>query len=147
MTVLVWPHGHPVILSVNFPAITNPHVEVYAGYDAKYPEALYAGYVVGGKPKGLIPVGDVNLHLNCVNYGASATKAAKVPKGVTYRNQTALRCTLSSAGVFDLIELGRGSRVLVLHRGKQILLRADVSPTTASVTVAKGACTTHSVPS
>jgi hypothetical protein len=27
-SVLVWPKGHDVILSVNFPAIVNPHVEV-----------------------------------------------------------------------------------------------------------------------
>ena len=146
MTVLVWPHGHPVIPSVNFPAITNPHVEVYVGYNAKYPEALYGGYVVGGKPKGLIPVGDVNLHLGCVNYGTPATATAKVPNGVTYRSQTALRCTLGT-GTFDLIERARGNRVLILHRGKQILLRADASPTTASVTVPRGACKTGPVPS
>ena len=39
-----------MILSVNFPAIVNPHVEVYVGWNRKYPEALYGGYVVGGKP-------------------------------------------------------------------------------------------------
>src|SRR5581483_214328 len=27
LSVLVWPHGHPPIPSVNFPEIRNPHVE------------------------------------------------------------------------------------------------------------------------
>jgi hypothetical protein len=147
MSVLVWPHGHPVIQSVNFPSITNPHVEVYVGWNAKYPEALYGGYVVGGKPKGLIPVGDANLHLGCVDYGTSAKPTAAVPGGVTYATQTGLRCTLAGTGVFDLIERGGGSRVLILHQGKKILLRADVTPTKASVTVPKRACTKQSVPS
>ena len=146
-TVLVWPHGHPVIPSVNFPAIVNPHVEVYVGWNPKYPDALYGGYVVGGKPKGLIPVGDVNLHLDCVDYGTPARATAVVPGGVTYTTQTALRCTLAGVGAFDLIERGGGSRVLILHNGSKIMLRADVTPTKASVTVAKGACSKRPVPS
>jgi hypothetical protein len=36
--------------------------------------------------------------------------------------------------------------VLILHNGPKILLRADVSPTTASVTLPRGACTRTSVP-
>ena len=87
-----------MIPSVNFPAIVNPHVEVYVGWNTKYPEALYGGYVVGGKPKGLIPVGDVNLHLDCVDYGTPARATAVVPGGVTYTTQTALRCTLAGIG-------------------------------------------------
>src|SRR6476661_3237678 len=79
MSVLVWPRGHNVIPSVNFPAIVNPHVEVYVGWSKKYPEALYGGYVVGGKPVGSIPVGDVNLRLNCINYGGAAKATATVP--------------------------------------------------------------------
>jgi hypothetical protein len=146
ISVLVWPHGHPVILSVNFPAIVNPHVEVYVGWNAKYPEGLYGGYVVGGTPKGGIPVGDVNLHLNCINYGAPAKATSSVPGGVRVTGQTALKCTFSGSGVFDLIERGGGSRVLVLHNGPKVLLRADVSAKTASVTVPKGACTKAPVP-
>jgi hypothetical protein len=146
-SVLVWPHGHQVIPSVNFPAITNPHVEVYVGWNAKYPEALYGGYVIGGKPKGVIPVGDVNLRLGCVDYGTPAKANAVVPGAVTFATQTGLRCTLAGAGAFDLIERGGGSRVLILHRGTQVLLRADVTPTKASVTVPKGACAKQPVPS
>ena len=107
--------GHGVILSVNFPAIVNPHVEVYAGWNQKYPEALYGGYVVGGVPKGGIPVGDVNLRLGCINYGNPAKATATVPGGVKVSTQTAL-------------------------------LRADVSPATASVIVPRGACTRQPVP-
>ena len=147
MSILVWPHGHGVIPSVSFPAIVNPHVEVYVGWSQKYPEALYGGYVVGGKPKGAIPVGDVNLHLNCINYGNTAKATAAVPGGVKISTQTALRCTFAGSGVFDLIERGKGARVLILHNGSKILLRADASPSTASVTVPKGACTRTSVPS
>ncbi len=145
-SILVWPHGHPVIPSVSFPAIVNPHVEVYVGHDKRYPEALYGGYVVGGKPKGLIPVGDVNLRLDCVDYGTPAKATATVAGGVTYSTQTGLKCTLGGFGAFDLIERGGGSRVLILHQGAKILLRADVSPTTASVTVPKGACVKQPVP-
>ncbi len=147
MSILVWPHGHGVIPSVSFPAIVNPHVEVYVGWSPKYPEPLYGGYVVGGKPKGAIPVGDVNLHLNCINYGTTAKAAATVPGGVKVSAQTALRCTFTGSGVFDLVERGKGARVLILHNGSKILLRADASPTSASVTVPKGACTRTSVPS
>ncbi len=147
VSVLVWPHGHTVIPSVNFPAITNPHVEVYVGWNSKYPEALYGGYAVGGKPEGVIPVGDVNLRLGCVDYGTPAAATATVAGGVTYSNQTGLRCTLASAGVFDLLERPRGARILILHSGKRVLLRADVSPTKASVTVPKGACKRQPVPS
>jgi len=146
MSVLVWPHGHRVIPSVNFPAIVNPHVEVYVGWNSKYPEPLYGGYVVGGKPVGSIPVGDVNLHLNCVDYGTPAKATATVAGGVKVSAQTALRCTFAGSGVFDLIEKGGGSRVLVLHNGPKIILRADASRTTASVTVPKGACRRASVP-
>jgi hypothetical protein len=148
MSVLVWPHGHGPIPSVSFPAIHNPHVEVYVGWSPKYPEALYGGYVLGGKPTGgLIPVGDVNVHLNCINYGATAKATATVAGGVKVSMQTALRCMFVGSGVFDLIERGRGARVLVLHNGPKVLLRADTSPTTASVTVPKGACTRQPVPS
>ena len=59
---------------------------------------------------------------------------------------TALKCTLKGSGVFDLIERGKGTRVLILHNGPRLLLRADVSPKTASVTVPKGACTRGAVP-
>jgi len=147
MSVLVWPKGHGVIPSVSFPAIVNPHVEAYVGWDKRYPEALYGGYVVGGKPKGGIPVGDVNLRLNCINYGDPAKATATVPGGVTYRTRTALRCTFAGSGVFDLVERGKGSRVLILHNGPKVLLRADASPSTASVTVPRGACSTQPVPS
>jgi hypothetical protein len=146
MSILVWPHGHGVIPSVSFPAIVNPHVEVYVGWSPKYPEPLYGGYVVGGKPKGVIPVGDVNLHLNCVNYGTTAKATATVPGGVRVSAQTALRCTFTGSGVFDLVERGKGARVLILRNGSKILLRADASPTSASVTVPKGACTRTAVP-
>jgi hypothetical protein len=146
MSILVWPHGHGVIPSVSFPAIVNPHVEVYVGWNTKYPEPLFGGYVVGGKPKGLIPGGDINIHLGCFNYGTPATAAAVVPGGVTYSIQTALRCTFPQVGTFDLIEHPHGTRILVMHRGKQILLRADVSPTKASVTVPRGACVRQPVP-
>jgi hypothetical protein len=146
VSVLVWPHGHGVIPSVSFPAIVNPHVEVYVGWSPKYPEPLYGGYVVGGKPKGGIPVGDVNLHLNCINYGTPAKVTSTVPGGVMVSTQTALKCTFKGSGVFDLIERGRGSRVLILHNGSKVLLRADASPKTASVAVPKGACTRASVP-
>jgi hypothetical protein len=144
MAILVWPHGHQVIRSVNFPAITNPHVEVYSGFDKKYPEPAYAGYVVGGKPKGQIPVGDVAIA--CADTGQSAKATAAVPNGVTYRMQTGLRCTIAGAGMFDLLELGKGARALILHRGSKILLRADASPTTASVTVPRGACVRQPTP-
>lgn len=146
MSVLVWPHGHPVIPSVNFPAITNPHIEVYVGWSSRYPEALYGGYVVGGTPKGGIPVGDVNLRLNCINVGATAKATTVVPGGVKVSVQTALRCTFKGSGVFDLVERGKGARVLILHDGPKILLRADASPTTASVTVPRGTCTRAAVP-
>jgi hypothetical protein len=136
-----------VITSVNFPAIVNPHVEVYVGWNQKYPEPLYGGYVVGGKPKGGIPVGDVNLHLNRINYGATAKASATVRDGMKISTQTALQCTLTGSGVFDLIERGAGARVLILHNGPKVLLRADASPKSASVTVPKGACTRKSVPS
>ena len=146
MSVLVWPDGHDVIQSVNFPAIVNPHVEVYVGWSPKYPEALYGGYAVGGTPRGGIPVGDVNLRLNCINVGTPAKATATVPGGVKVLAQTALKCTLKGTGVFDLVERGKGARVLILHNGPKILLRADVSATTASVTVPRGACTRTSVP-
>jgi hypothetical protein len=146
MSVLVWPHGHDVIPSVNFPAIVNPHVEVYVGWSPKYPEALYGGYAVGGTPKDGIPVGDVNVRMNCINVGTTAKATATVPGGVKVSTQTALKCTLKGSGVFDLIERGKGARVLILHNGPKILLRADVSPTAASVTVPKGACTRQPVP-
>src|SRR5262245_56832376 len=146
MAILVWPHGHQVIQSVNFPAIVNPHVEVYVGWNPKYPEGQYGGYVVGGKPKASIPVGDVNLHLDCVDYGTAAKATAVIPGGVKVSTQTALRCTLRGSGVFDLVERGGGSRVLILHNGPKVLLRADASQTTASVTVPKGACTRNAVP-
>ena len=145
-SVLVWPKGHGVIFSVNFPAIVNPHVEVYTGWNTKYPEALYGGYVVGGTPKGGIPVGDVNLRLNCIDYGDPAKPTDTVQGGVTYAAQTGLKCTLPGTGVFDLIERGHGSRALILHQGKKILLRADASRTKASVTVPKGACVRQPVP-
>ena len=147
MSILVWPHGHSVIPSVNFPAIKNPHVEVYVGWNKRYPEALYGGYVVGGKPVGLIPNGDISLHLDCIDYGTAAKATATVPGGVTYSTQTGLKCTLAGVGSFDLLERGRGTRVLILHQGARIMLRADVSPSKASVTVAKGACSRQPVPS
>ena len=78
----------------------------------------------------------------------SGTRSTRIrPGGVTYATQTGLRCTLAGTGAFDLIERGGGSRTLILHQGKKILLRADVTPTKASVTVQKGACTKQSVPS
>jgi hypothetical protein len=144
MSVLVWPHGHPLIPSINFPEIRNPHVEVYVGYNQKYPEQLYAGYVLGGKPQGVIPSGNVNF--GCVNYGAPATAAATVAGGVTYTSQTGLRCTLPAVGVIDVLERPKQTRVMILHRGNQVLLRAEASPTKASVTVPKGACTRQPVP-
>jgi hypothetical protein len=70
-----------------------------------------------------------------------------VPGGVTYSTQTGLKCTIPGSGVFDVVERGQGSRALILHQGKKILLRADVSPTKASVTVPKGACVKQPVPS
>lgn len=97
-------------------------------------------------PKGGIPVGDVNLRLGCINYGNPAKATATVPGGVKVSTQTALKCTFAGSGVFDLIERGHGSRVLVLHNGPKVLLRADVSPATASVIVPRGACTRQPVP-
>ena len=98
-----------MIQSVNFPAIVNPHVEVYVGWSPKYPEALYGGYAVGGTPRGGIPVGDVNLRLNCINVGTPAKATATVPGGVKVLAQTALKCTLKGTGVFDLVERGQGN--------------------------------------
>jgi hypothetical protein len=144
MAILVWPHGHPVIRSVNFPSITNPHVEVYSGFDRKYPEPAYVGYVLGGKPTGQIPIGDVSIP--CAETGTSAPATATVPDGVTYRTQTGLRCKIHGSGVMDLIDRGHGVRVLILHSGKKILLRADATPKTASVTVPKGACAPQPAP-
>src|SRR5581483_979372 len=145
LSVLVWPHGHPPIPSVNFPEIRNPHVEVYLGYNRKYPEPLYAGYVIGGKPPSIIPTGNVSLR--CVNYGTTVKGPAAVPNGVTVATQTGLRCTLPAGGVMDVLERPGQTRVLILNRGNQVLLRATASPTAASVTVPKGACARQPVPS
>jgi hypothetical protein len=131
LSILVWPHGHPAIPSINFPPLPNPHIEVYVGWRAKYPDALFAAYLVGGKPPGTIPVGDVNVHLDCINYGATATATETVPGGVKVSTQTALQCTFAGSGVFDLIERGKGVRVLILHNGPRVTLRADASPKTA----------------
>jgi hypothetical protein len=85
--------------------------------------------------------------LNCINYGATAKVTATVPGGVKVSTQTGLRCTFAGSGVFDVIERGRGVRVLVLHNGPKVLLRADATPAAASVTVPKGACTRQPVSS
>ena len=50
-SVLVWPKGHGVIFSVNFPAIVNPHVEVYTGWNTKYPRRCTAGTSWAGRRK------------------------------------------------------------------------------------------------
>jgi hypothetical protein len=115
MSVLVWPYGHDAIRINNAPPVANPHVEVYVGWIGNYPQALFAAWVAGGKPKGLLGVGDVFIGVGCVNYGTTAKAAAIVPGGVKVSAQTALRCTFAGSGVFDLIERGKGVRVLILH--------------------------------
>jgi hypothetical protein len=146
MSLLVWPYGHDAIHTNNAPPVSNPHVEVYVGWNAKYPQAIFAAWVAGGKPKGLLGVGDVFVGVGCINYGTTAKATATVPGGVRISTQTALNCTFAGSGVFDLFDRGRGVRALVLHDGPKVLLRADASPRTASVTVPKGACIRHPVP-
>jgi hypothetical protein len=146
MSVLVWPYGHDAIHTNNASPVSNPHVEVYVGWNAKYPQAVFAAWVAGGKPKGLLGVGDVFVGVGCINYGTTAKATATVPGGVKVSTQTALRCTFAGSGVFDVFERGKGARVLILHSGPKVLLRADASPRGASVTVPKGTCTRHLVP-
>ena len=138
VTFLVWPHGHPAIASVKFPEIRNPHVELYLGFGTQYPEILAGAYILGGKPPPGIPIGSALGP--CLNYGNTVVETGTVTGGVTFTAQTALKCTLPASGVVDTGERPGGVRFFILHAGRRILARADVTPTHASLTVPKGVC-------
>jgi hypothetical protein len=74
---------HSVIPSVNFPAIKNPHVEVYVGWNKRYHPRPSTAATSSRKPVGLIPTGDISLHLDCIDYGTAAKATATVPGGVS----------------------------------------------------------------
>jgi hypothetical protein len=142
---LVWPHGHPAISSVQFPRIPNPHVEVYLGWGAGYPETLAGAWIVAGKPPGSIPQGGV--FGPCLNYDAALASPGPVQGGIMIRTQVALRCTLAVRGVVDTVSRPNGGQTLLFHAGKRLLARADVTRSGASVTVPANACTRIAPPS
>jgi hypothetical protein len=141
---LVWPHGHPAIQSVRFPSVPNPHVEVYLGLGTRYPETLAGGWIVGGKPPAGLPKGGV--FGPCLNYGDTAS-GGSVSGGIKISAQTALRCTLAARGVIDIVALPNGGQTLLLHAGKRLLARADVTRRGASVTVPAKSCRRAAPPS
>jgi len=139
ITFLVWPHGHPALPLIGFPRIRNPHVEAYLDFGSRWPEARAGAYVLGGTPPGWIPQGDVLGP--CLNYGdATVTGREPVAGGVTIARQTAVECTFTSTGVFDIVDRPGKVEVLVLHAGNRVLARAVATPTSASVTVPRGRC-------
>jgi hypothetical protein len=63
-----------------------------------------------------------------------------VSGGTKISAQTAVRCTLPARGVIDVIDGPNGGQTLLLHAGKRLLARADVTRSGASVTVPAKSC-------
>jgi hypothetical protein len=143
-TFLVWPKGHPALPSIRFPAIRNPHVEVYLGVGNQWPDERAGGYIVGGTPPAQIPTG-TSLG-PCLNYGSVVLESGSVAGGTTtITKETAVICTLGT-GVIDTVDRPGKTRFLVLHASKRVLATATATPTRASLTVPAKGCRIAPVP-
>ncbi len=97
-TFLFWPHGHPAIASVGFPAFPIAHLEAYRGVGPTYPDGHFVASVVAngvGAPRAgcvaVLPIAGIVYH------GKSSTTST-----------TALVCTFPKAPIHKFVRLSSG---------------------------------------
>jgi hypothetical protein len=143
VTFLVWPHGHAAIPSIRFPEIRNPHVEMYLGFDSRYPESRAGAYIIGGKPAAAFPRSGVLGP--CLNYGDTVTKGT-VAGGKTLSRKSALRCVLSASPVVDVLERPKGVVEVWVHAGRKVLAYGRATPTGATLVYSAAGCRAVAAP-
>jgi hypothetical protein len=107
-TYLFWPQGHPAIPSVNFPAFPIPHLELYKGSDATFPNAATAA-VVNAQTGG-------GFARSCK--AAKQGRAAPIQKPRTTTQTGALTCTFPRAPLQTILKAAGGFVLLTVEPAK-----------------------------
>ena len=135
-TFLFWPHGHPAVPSVNFPAYPVPHIEFYKP-GSSYPGSNSLGYIDAQGHGGFS---------NKCGKVARGTVGSKVPKAASTTNQTALKCSFPRSPKLDL---GPGPNHSVLFRaflGKSLVTSGKLAATGSKLTYDSGFCHKSAAP-
>jgi len=105
---LFWPQGHGKVKSQNFPEYKVPHVELYTGTGAKYPDSENLGYVDSAGQKSNAP--------SCTNATLTGTSGGAVPaaKLKTLTKTSALACSAPSASVLIVPTPAKASLSVVI---------------------------------
>jgi len=134
-TVLFWPHGHPAIPAVNFPAYPPPHIEVYKT-GPRYLDYDFRAFVGPGGG----------------SWGKQCRPASGIPspsrvkKARKLTAEAALVCSFKSPALHLERTDTSGGSTLKIFVGTDLYLAAVVQATGSFVTYNASLCTPRAAP-
>lgn len=134
--VLFWSQGHGEVASVGFGNFPIPHLELYKDTGKEYPDREFQAF--------LDNQGDANASGTCKTVTAKSTKAATSP--TTTSEPVVLTCSTKKAPLVDVTPAAGGTSTFVIAVGKQQVVAASFSGTSATLDYDKKICKASAVP-
>jgi hypothetical protein len=135
---LFWPHGHPAIPSVGFPAFATPHLELYQGQGKAFPNNAQDAYIDSTGAAGVAKkcrktaAGFINAS---VSHAAKTTAAHEI--SCNFKHLVSYRISGGSGG----------SHLQTVLSGSAVVVDVKMGPSGSSITWDKRYCSAKPAPS
>lgn len=128
---MFWPHGHPAVPSIGFPAFPIPHLELYRGTGKSFPDSAEDAYIDATGAAGAAkrcrstPAGFINAH---VNHSKSTKKTHEI--SCNFRHHVSYR----------LSKVNGGSHLQTVLSGGAVVVDVKMAPRGSKITWDKRYC-------
>ena len=136
---LFWPHGHPAVPGVGFPAFPTPHLELYGGlHRTSFPPSAQDAY--------LDSTGAAAVAKRCRRSGAGFIDA-HVNHARSTRKTHEIECNFKHHVSYRLAKVRGGSRLQTVLSGGAVVVDVKMGSSGSSITWDKRYCKALSPPS
>jgi hypothetical protein len=129
---LFWPHGHPAIPKVGFPAFPTPHLELYRGESrTSFPDAAEDAYIDATGAAGAAKhcrtsgAGIINAHVN----HSSSTKSTRE-----------IECNFKNHVSYRISKVNGGARLQTVLSGSAVVVDVKMAAHGSKITWDKRYC-------
>jgi hypothetical protein len=136
---LFWPHGHPAIPSVGFPAFPTPHLELYSGQRTKsFPDAAEDAYIDA--------TGAAGAAKHCRKTAAGFINAS-VNHSRSTKSTHEISCNFKNHVSYRISKTSKGARLQTVLSGSAVVVDVKMAPHGSSITWDKRYCKAEPPPS
>jgi hypothetical protein len=136
---LFWPHGHPAIPGIGFPAFPTPHLELYGGlHRTSFPDKAEDAYIDS--------TGAAGVAKRCRKSGAGFINA-HVNHAKSTRSTHEIECNFKHLVSYRLAKTAGGARLQTVLSGGAVVVDVKMGSSGSSITWDKRYCKALSPPS